>query len=951
MRDTPPGATIHPHSRGLQKAFLKSLCDREPLERTLVIAPTRTLLDHLGVRLAAERGAALGIDWMHHRQLAATIVEAAGESPPDELSRPWLHELLSQTLAGAEQGGNDLAGYLRRFPTAISALLSTFQDLRDAGVTDREDSPRGLSRTASETLQLFDAYQQQLRGLGGHRLGDTAAAAIRAREVLRQRPALPFQRVHHHGAYDLIGVHLELLRELARILPLHLWIPGAEESSSSAPSGKMARALGARTTGLPAGERSAARISLVKAFQPASEARRGLRQILAWHQRDGVPFDDMALLMRRAGPYRWTLRAELERLGLDVPLSSSGREHPRTAATLGFLALLEDSGSRRRRERLTRLAPESEAALRRHRWLERWRALRRPEAAFRILLEWSQSFGTEEIEAEIQLLEAIHTRLAAIPGCAALTPHTPAALLQRSLREAATEPDLDSTPLRILEVTKARAIPWRRAVVLGFNEGQFPSLPQEDPFLPDLDRERLRDAWQRPIHSKRDAAVDERFLFQLLRDSVDEELQLSYLASDLQGRTLSPSPYLRDLGPLPLERLPPHPQKELQALHESTSILSPAEAFTLQALGTRAADPSLRAYARKIGYRHPLLEGGLSMMERIEDFELQETGHDGESPRRPRESWSVSQLSRLGDCPLRYFFQYELGVDEGEEDEEGEYSRRDLGEVVHQVLEEVGRESLARGPGGVEIEPLRQRIAELWTRCIRRAESHALVSPIVAEVRAAEWQEALLRFLAEDLARCRDLEVSGGEFEQEFRVQLPLASGSLPLHGRFDRVLQTPQGEWIVDYKTSSVSSLKARSSLARALAGRDLQLVLYWIARRLDGHSIHQVEFAGIRPHVGARLPPPSFHPLKITDEAGTESSLRDMLTVLRDLLDRGHFPLVSDSSPSRSADRRCGRCPYRHACRHTHAPTVARNENLAVAQEYFARRDPRARAEEASA
>ena len=294
----------------------------------------------------------------------------------------------------------------------------------------------------------------------------------------------------------------------------------------------------------------------------------------------------------------------------------------------------------------------------------------------------------------------------------------------------------------------------------------------------------------------------------------------------------------------------------------------------------------------------------------------------------------------MGECPLQFFFQYVLGVAEGDDDVEGEYHPIDLGIIVHAVLEDYVAEILDRG---LAEEPSRlARLRTLWRKHAATREAHAAVAPLVAAVRCEEWIRAIDRFLAEDGERRTAMGIRGGELEEPFVFALDV-DPPLQVKGRFDRVLSTPTGDWIVDYKTSAPARLKERAGRSRVLAGRELQLALYWLARREAQHAVAGVEYVGIRPQPVARPIATHYVPLPVRDAVEFAAQLQTTLQGLRDLLRRGHYPLVSDSSPTRTPERRCGRCAYRHACRHTHVPTIQRAESDVDLQAFFDRRAAR--------
>src|SRR5262249_21453974 len=169
-----------------------------------------------------------------------------------------------------------------------------------------------------------------------------------------------------------------------------------------------------------------------------------------------------------------------------------------------------------------------------------------------------------------------HARLAALDGRAALARY----VLQRlDARRVAPE-----TPgrLRVLELHQARALPFRRAVLVGANDRALPRRASEDFFLPDVERRALRDATGRPGPPRRAARRDDALLSDPVCAAVHEELVVTCARADAEARDASPSPFLRRLGldpRAPARLVPRSPRAEIDALRATAELLAPNEAL------------------------------------------------------------------------------------------------------------------------------------------------------------------------------------------------------------------------------------------------------------------------------------------------------------------------------------------------------------------------------------
>ncbi|MBD3868947.1 MAG: hypothetical protein IFK94_12535, partial [Acidobacteria bacterium] len=189
-----------------------------PTAPVLVVVPTSRLVDHLQRRLAGKFGAVLGVEILHFRALAGNILEAAGNDLQPSSNR-ILTELLRRCI-GELPGGNQLKRFVDRRPGAASSLMSSIRALREAGV-DPGDF-RKLARSEQDLASLYSAYSHRLGDMSERGVTDEAGfinAACRVLDTgigLRER----YNSVFLYGAYELLGVHLNLLRKMEPVTVL-----------------------------------------------------------------------------------------------------------------------------------------------------------------------------------------------------------------------------------------------------------------------------------------------------------------------------------------------------------------------------------------------------------------------------------------------------------------------------------------------------------------------------------------------------------------------------------------------------------------------------------------------------------------------------------------------------------------------------------------------------------
>ena len=291
----PPRVLLASDPRALEERLLQELAAApppDPFAPTWIVAPTRRLLDHLAFTLATKRGALAGVHFLHHQSLAAHVLEQAGAAPLAPASDALLEALLVERLAPARLA---LAAYLAAQPAAIGALRATLRDLRDAGVDAAAAGRAHLSERGKEVVALLAEHEAIVAALerdGATDGAGVARAATRALHAAKDRAARP-ARLIHYGAYELIGIHRELVTSLARGGVASIYVAAAGESERP---GELAAAFGARVEAIATAPPSRAQ-SLVSTAGPREEMRLAARTLLRWHE-DGVPFEETALLAR-----------------------------------------------------------------------------------------------------------------------------------------------------------------------------------------------------------------------------------------------------------------------------------------------------------------------------------------------------------------------------------------------------------------------------------------------------------------------------------------------------------------------------------------------------------------------------------------------------------------------------------------------------------------------------
>jgi superfamily I DNA/RNA helicase len=555
------------------------------------------------------------------------------------------------------------------------------------------------------------------------------------------------------------------------------------------------------------------------------------RELRRVHVDDGVPWRELAVVVRRHGPrvegllralddahvprriadagspaavpatrpfvlaLRWLVAGPQERDALIEPVLTSelGRLSPASVRTLLRLArahgrpprealAMHDLAEPEDAEVLTALAgvlARAEAVAGsvldafRVLWLEL------PFAADLVERAETDHHALVDLEAVVELSNAV-----ASAGTAA-DPSTEAFLLSLGATEGA--PNLAAgdegthDEVHVLTAHAAAGREFDTVLVLDALEGDFPSLSRPEPMF---DLATLDGAIARSEINRRRLA-DERRLFGMVRSRARRRVVLT--ATDPYGDESSvtlTSRFVEELG-LPWRDVPSAP------FAEPVSTLEAASAWRRR-LGDQTTAPAERLAC---------LDALLALGDDPGRWWFQRDWTDLSAMAEDALSLSYSRLSTLENCELQFVLSSELGLDPG-----GGYQAW-VGKTVHKIIEGCERGSIDRTP-----EAFERALDERWEKT--RFPSYA-----VSEAERANAKTVLIRNWFERYAKPPATATERG-FAFEFE--------GARIRGKIDRIGPVPEGGTrITDYKTG-------RSDSAPRPA-ESLQLGIYYLAVHED--------------------------------------------------------------------------------------------------------------------
>lgn len=399
--------------------------------------------------------------------------------------------------------------------------------------------------------------------------------------------------------------------------------------------------------------------------------------------------------------------------------------------------------------------------------------------------------------------------------------------------------------------------------ILGLSEGWLPAPVGEPPLLDYLIR---RDYAARGL-AVRVAADDvrdrERTFWEML-GTARRSLTMSYPAR--RGKhTQLPSPYFQALSLTPQpagDATPISAQEQLSAAikgGQRATVLQQQVCRALEAAGQRRRGDS------------GVYQGSTGQPLALEDH-----------------VFSATQLTRLGQCPYRWYAQYVLKVEEPEASD-AELLPHERGQLYHRVLELVA----------LQADETQDRQLESLSAAFERVSREQGLGRRSAWSRQApEHLERLTQAVRDDTFLPAGHRVSA--------VELPfdVTWHGLRVTGQIDRVDLAPDGGLVVtDYKSGTSKPRGAKDSSGRANV--DVQLPLYLEV------------VAQLHPDVGSvggRYLSLSKRDRRVLASAPLKAgALNDLVASVHAMAASGEFPAEPD------VDRHaCAKCPYVPLCRH---------------------------------
>lgn len=771
-----------------------------------------------------------------------------------------------------------------------------------------------------------------------------------ARRILSAYPAAVFAPYTKHAAYRFAQKFFETN-----------WL-GSSPSAEDA-DGQDFGALGSGGAFLFAsqGSSKASGVRIVSAADPRGEVFFAAKEILRLTEKEGYKFSDIALVARSVSPYQDEVRRVFKQNCIPLDASFS---YPLHKFPLGVFCLNLFSLAARGFDRDTVLAVLSSPyfkAQQKYRWrvlaaaslagrdLSQWRDLlpqtKDFDPAFLAWLETCQTrldalnaprawedvsslalaFLTDNTDEtalrgkDAEIYRAVCDKIVSLQKYASVRPQSRAGEAVNELAEALNSLSFNEAEnvrggVIFTDAVRARGLEFKAVFLLGMNEKSFPQIVPEDPVFRDRYRYLLRDVLGYWINQKMERVDEERLLFFAAATAAREKLYALYARTGCDGKEAVPSVYLAELARAACINWSPEETPRIsgriseQIASVAPEFLTPKELSYSIIVHPESAQENYRQAGLFTGEIERSLSAARALGQTgapnaFDGFitsgaEIFARANDGAG-------FSPSALQELAACPMKYFFDKGLHL----EDKDEAASRRELspdkrGSAYHEILQDFYTELFRLG---LTHEVFDTAAAEYLNRALDGRYTNASyknfgIYPVVWELILQDIRTQLIRFVTEDLKKLGPFTPS--YFEKEF-TRLDVTGLPFKLRGVIDRIDVDAEHKTFVvaDYKSSKKGTKDLAADFFTYLI---FQPFLYVLAAEklpeLAGFAPAGSCLLSINPNYSRRdLEPSAFEALRPRAE--------QFLTLLSQFIKQGSFFL----SPSEL----CDYCPYAAICR----------------------------------
>lgn len=326
--------------RALEERFTNFISTekKNPLDKALVVLPSRRLQNSLSRALARKSGFVSAVDFVDFENLAASLNAYSPVKANALLPASALQDFIIKDILNKYSALPPSRGYRTLFKSAFRDLIAaeiTVNDLLLLRESDEIPSQEQKNQL-SEFIVCYDQYLRQIRKEGFDTYGDffkKAAGSAKNSEYLKS-----FKQIIFYGFYDLTALQYNIFKEIAENFETSVYFPYSDTPAYSfiksfyegcilplandreaLPEENSPLCLAARNifvSSNPKTENLDIRIIGVSGIR--DEVQAAAKEIISLKEKHNIRFGEIALFARTMDPYKYDIPAIFSRNKIPV---------------------------------------------------------------------------------------------------------------------------------------------------------------------------------------------------------------------------------------------------------------------------------------------------------------------------------------------------------------------------------------------------------------------------------------------------------------------------------------------------------------------------------------------------------------------------------------------------------------------------------------------------------
>ena len=371
------------------------------------------------------------------------------------------------------------------------------------------------------------------------------------------------------------------------------------------------------------------------------------------------------------------------------------------------------------------------------------------------------------------------------------------------------------------DVERSRSHKINTIFILGLNDGVFPSSKKDEGFLNDNDREILKQNGIELAKGTIENLYDEEFNIYKTFATAENEMYLSYVSSDKEGKAIRPSTLISKL-----KKIFPKLKEDSSVLRQNTEITTSNSTFTnllyiLRKLQNKEEIDAIWASVYNWYKENEKWKEKLSLaIKGFEDKNKAERISEKNIKRLYGDTLktSISRLEQYKKCPFSFHLKYGLKL---KEKEELKIKPVDTGSFMHEVINTFFENT--ENIKTITEEEIEKKIENIINEKLNLSKNYIFKSTPKFVVLTNRLKKVVLQSIKYIVFQIQnsDFNIVGNEIEFKRKID------NIEILGKIDRLdeLNSEEGKYlrIIDYKSS-----EKNIDLNEFLSGIQIQLITY---------------------------------------------------------------------------------------------------------------------------